>query len=225
METYVIQAQPRDLVGRKAARLRRQGLMPAVLYGHSVEPLSIAVAQGEMARVYRKAGGSSVVAIKLDGKKRNVLIQAVQDNPITGEHLHADFYQVRMDEKIKATVPLVFDGVSPAVRELDGTFVTNLDEIEVECLPADLPHEITVSIESLATFEDTITVADIPVPDGATIAADPETNVALVIAPRLQSELDELETPAELDMDAVESETASGTDDTDAPGDAEEDAK
>lgn len=206
METFVLQAESRALTGKKVKQLRRQGLLPAVLYGHKVAPELLAIRRGEMEKVYRQAGGSSVVTVKLGAKQRNVLIHEVQLDPVTGFHIHADLYQVRMDEKIKAQIPLVFEGTSPAVRELDGTFVTNLSEIEVECLPGDLPAELIVSVEGLATFEDALTVADIKVPSGVEVVTDPDISVAIVTPPRTQDELDDLEAEDTLDMDAVESE-------------------
>lgn len=213
METFVLNAEPREITGRKVSRLRRAGQVPVVLYGHHVSPTLLSVKRGEMEKIYRKAGGSSVVTLKSGSDEKNVLIHQVQLDPVTGTYMHADFYQVRMDEKIKTQVPLVFEGTPPAVRELDGVLVTNLSELEVECLPKDLPHEITVSVDDLATFDDTLTVADITVPSGVAVLADPETNVALVSPPRTQEEVDEAaETPDEIDMDAVEEEGEKGED-------------
>lgn len=207
METFVLNAEPRDITGKKVNRLRRAGQVPVVLYGHNVPSQLLMVKRGEMEKVYRKAGGSSVVTLKFGTGEKNVLIHQVQLDPVTGTYVHADFYQVRMDEKIKTQVPLVFEGVPPAVRELDGVLVTNLSELEIECLPKDLPHELTVSVEGLATFDDTLTVADIKVSENVTVLVDPETNVALVAPPRSQEEVDEAaETPDEIDMEAVEGE-------------------
>lgn len=208
-ETYSISAEPREVTGKKVNRLRQEGRTPVVLYGHKVKPLALSVAQGDLEKVYRKAGGSSMVKVKLPDGEHNVLIHQIFDDPVTGKHMHADFYAVRMDEKIKTTIPLVFENTetAPAVRELDGVLLTNLNELEIECLPADLPSEVTVDVIGLETFEDSITVADLKVPEGVTVLNDPETNVASVTPPRTQEELEELEeAPEELDADAVEVE-------------------
>lgn len=204
METYVLNASPREVTDRKAKSLRADGQVPAVLYGHGVAATPLAIVRGELEKVYRKAGGSSVVKVHIGSDQRNALIHDVQAHPVTGQFLHVDLFQVRMDEKIKAEVPLVFEGTPPAVRELDGVLVTNLNEIEVEALPADLPHEIVVDVESLETFDDTITVADLKIPAGVEVTLEPETNVALVSPPRTQEELEELEEEPEADTSALE---------------------
>lgn len=205
-ETYTLKAQPRDQVGKQVKRLRAEGRIPAVLYGHKVEPQKLSVARGDFEKVYRQAGGSSIITVELPDGQTNALIHEAQEQPVTGHYLHVDFYQVRMDEKIKATVPLEFEGTAPAVRELDGVLLTNLTEVEVECLPGDLPSQLTVNIEKLAGFEDAITVADLSVPSGVEITNEAETNVAAVMPPRTEAELEELETPAEPDLDAVAEE-------------------
>ena len=196
MADYTLKAEPREETGKQVGRLRRDGKVPAVLYGHGLKPRNLTLVRGELERVYHKAGGSTVVGIKLGGDKpaeENALIQEVQHDPRTGRYLHADLYRVRMDEKIKATVPLTFEGTAPAVRELDGTLLTNLNEVEVECLPGDLPSEIVVDVESLATFEDSITVADLKVAVGVDILAEEDASVATVTPPRTTEELEALE--------------------------------
>lgn len=197
MATYTLNAEERTLSGKQVGRLRRDGKVPAVLYGHGIKPLSLTLTLGELEKVYRQAGGSSVVGVKLPNGEQNVLIHDVQHDPRTGKFLHADLFQVKMDEKIKATVPLQFEGTSPAVRELDGVLVTNLNEVEVECLPGILPPEITVNIDSLKTFEDAITVADLKVAPGVEILNEAETNVASVSPPRTEAELEALDEEVE----------------------------
>lgn len=230
-ETYILNAEPRDLTGKKVARLRRAGRVPVVLYGHGIKSQSLSVARGELEKVFRQAGGSSVVTIKMADGEHNALIHQVQDDPRTGQHLHADLFQVRMDEKIKAEIPLTFEGESAAVRELDGMLVTNLNEVEVECLPGDLPSEITVSIEPLRTFEDAITVADIKVAPGVEILNEADTNVVTVQPPKseeqLEAELAEEETPDEPEVEGEEGEegTESVGEEGVAEGDEQSDDK
>lgn len=192
MDTYVLNAEPRSITGKKVKKLRAEGRVPAVVYGTSKQPLLITVARGELEKVYHRAGASSVVEVKLPDTTENVLIHEIAHHPVTGLFLHADFYQVRMDEKTKAMVPLVFENTetAPAIRELDGVLITNLNEVEVEALPRDLPHELVVDGSKLATFEDVVLVSDIPVPAGATIITDPETNILTVQPPKSQEQLD-----------------------------------
>lgn len=223
-ETYTLTAESRAETGKSVRRLRADGKVPAVLYGHKIKPVALTLSRGELEKVYRKAGGSSVVTVKLDQNEHPVLIHEIQDDPVTGKHLHADLFVVRMDEKIKATVPIVFEGTetAPAVRELDGVLLTNLTELEVECLPGDLPSEVVVNVEPLETFEDVITVADLKLPEVVTVLHEPETNVAAVKPPRTQEELDELEEEAELDMEAVEGAGEEGAEGEAAEGEGAE---
>lgn len=214
METYVLKAEPREVSGKQVRRLRRDGHIPAILYGHGIKPQNLMVARGDLEKTFRKAGGSSVVTVQLPKGEQNVLIHEVQQDPRTGQLLHADLFQVRMDEKIKATVPLVIEGTSPAVREQGGVLLTNVSEIEVECLPKDLPHEIPVNIDSLENFDDSITVADLAMPQGVTVLSEPDANVAAVQPPKteeeLEAELAEDTTPVTADDVEVEGEGEEG---------------
>ncbi|HEY8109149.1 MAG TPA: 50S ribosomal protein L25 [Patescibacteria group bacterium] len=219
MADYTLKAEPREETGKQVGRLRRDGKVPAVLYGHGVKPRNLTLVRGELERVYHKAGGSTVVGIKLDKGEENALIQEVQHDPRTGRYLHADLYRVRMDEKIKATVPLAFEGTALAVRELDGTLLTNLNEVEVECLPGDLPSEIVVDVGTLKTFEDSITVGDLKVASGVEIHAEEDASVATVTPPRTQEELEALD---EEDTEGkVEDTEVEGADEEGAEGEGE----
>jgi large subunit ribosomal protein L25 len=156
--------------------------------------------------------------LDVDGKNKKVLIQEVEVHNVTGDVLHVDFYEVNMTEKITTTVPLKFTGDSAAVLDLNGTLITNKAEIEIECLPADLPHEIEVDLSVLADFEATIHVSDIKVSDKVEIKDDPEELIASVEPPRTEEELAELEEPvAEAEM--PESEHGA---DEEAPAEGEE---
>lgn len=191
-------AKERELTGKKVKKLRDNGEVPVVIYGKDRKPLALSVDAHEFAMMYRTAGGNTVVDItieKADGskEKKNVLIHEVDVDPVKGKILHADLLQIKMNEKITATVPLKFIGDSVAVIDLGGSLLTTKDEVEVECFPADLPHEIEVSLEGLADFEASIKVADIIVPETVVILDDPEETVAYVEAPRSDEELEEIE--------------------------------
>ena len=123
---------------------------------------------------------------------------------MSGSFLHIDFHQVRMDEEIEANIPLVFVGESPAVKSEGGILVKALDELGVSCLPAHLPHELSVDISVLATFDDQIRVSDIAVPAGVKVSDDPETVVALVERPRSDEEMAALDSKVESDVSKVE---------------------
>jgi len=112
-----------------------------------------------------------------------VLIKEVSRDPLTEKFLHVDFYQPKLKEAIEATIPLVFEGEAPAVKELGGTLVKNISEVEVKALPQNLPKEIKVNVGVLKTFEDHIKIADLKLPEGVKILKEPEEIVAQVLPP------------------------------------------
>ena len=185
MEKLQLKAEQRDTNTRTAKALYRAGLIPAELYGHNVKNVHLSVEQIEFEKVLRKAGESTIIELQLpDGGARNVLIQDVERHYLSSQPIHVDFYEVKMTEKLTAKIPLEFVGESAAVKALGGTLVKVLNEVEVECLPGDLPPQIEVNIDSLKTFEDQITVSDLKVSDKVEVKADPEEVVATVQPPR-----------------------------------------
>lgn len=178
----------RTVLGKKVRTLREQGKVPAVVYGHGVSPVALTVEALELARAYRQAGESSLVELSIEGgnNRKNVLIHDVSRDPLTGAFIHVDFYEVKMNEKLTAKVPLTFTGEAPATKGLGGTLVKNIHEVEVEALPKDLPHDLSVDVSSLETFEDHISVGDIPLPPGVRVLADPAEIVAVVVPPRAE---------------------------------------
>lgn len=196
-EKFKINAKERDL-SIKANALRKDGFIPGVIYSKGKETLGLVVDAHDFDMCYREAGGNSIVTInieKTDGTsaKRNALIHQVALDPVSDKVLHTDFLQIRMDEKITTTVPLSFIGDSIAVIELSGSLLTQKSEVEIECLPGDLPHEIEIDIAQLADFDSVIHVSDIKVPTEVTILDDVEEVVAYVEAPRSEEEMEELE--------------------------------
>ena len=176
-------AQKREKFGTDAARnMRRVGTIPAELYGHGTANLHLQVSAKEFNKVLKEAGESTVVTILIDGDKRPVLIYDVRTDPIKDEVIHADFYQVRMDEKLKARIPVVLEGIAPGVKEKGGVLTHAMREIEVEALPADLVHDIKVDISGLDDIGKSIHVSDFPVLHGILYLAEPETVVASISA-------------------------------------------
>lgn len=205
MEKILLEAQGRDVLGRKTNKGRKEGLIPAVVYGRGIEAKNIWVKMLDFKRLIKKSGESTVIDLKIDGKDdRNVLIYETQKDPVRDSYVHIDFFQVRMDEEIETEVELEYVGEAPAVKELGGVLVKNIDAIEVKCLPADLPSEIQVDISSLKTFEDRICVSDLKISSKVKLTIDPETVVALVSPPRSEEELSQLEEKVEADVTKVE---------------------
>jgi large subunit ribosomal protein L25 len=206
VEKVKLNAKERELTGKKVKHLRKEGRMPVVIYGKDRKPMALDVDAHDFALMFRQAGGNTIIEVeieKLDGskEKKNVLVSQTDVDPVKGNLLHADFLQIKMNEKITAQVPLHFVGDSIAVIDLQGSLLTPRDEVEVECLPADLPHEIEVDLGALVDFETVIHVSDLKVQEGVVVLDDPEETVAFVEAPRTDEEMEaDLEAPVEEEM-------------------------
>lgn len=192
----------RKNLGKEVKNLREKGLLPGVLYGPKIKNLSLEIDLKEFKKAYQTAGESSLISLEVDKKKFLVLIHAVEFNPLSQEPIHVDFYQPKLDEEITATIPLVFEGVSLASKDLGGTLVRNIQEVEVKALPQSLPHEIKVQIDKLKTFEDNILIKDLIVSKEVKILKKPEEIVALVTP--LEKVEEELEKPVEEKPEEVE---------------------
>jgi len=197
-----LSAKIRKDFGKKVEKGRRKGIVPAVLYGPKTENISLEVDSKEFEKVYREAGESSLIEVSVDKKTFLVLIHAVEIDVISQKPIHVDFYQPKLDEEITAAVPLVFQGEAPAVKDLGGTLVKNIHELEVKALPQNLPHEIGVDISILKTFEDGIAVKDLAVPQGVKILKEPDEAVVFVAEPQKVEE--ELVKPMEEKVEEVE---------------------
>ncbi|MBD3282161.1 MAG: 50S ribosomal protein L25 [Candidatus Portnoybacteria bacterium] len=207
--TLELKAKIREKKKSKLRALREKGLIPAIVYGPGHKPVLVKVDYSEFKKALKEAGETTIVKLKIEDKEKkesvkNVIIHDIAKNPVTDEFIHIDFYQVRMDKAITAEIPLVFEGEAPAVKSLEGTFVKNMNEIEVEGLPGDLPHEIKIDISSLKTFEDYIRIKDVNFPQGVKPLADQERVVASVEPPRSEEELAELEEKPEEEVEEVE---------------------
>jgi len=212
-----IKAEKRKDLGKKGTKLRKRGILPAVVYGPEVENENIQMDVKEFNEFYEEAGGSTLVSLKVGDKEYLVLVQEVKNDPLTGEPTHVDFYQPILTEEVEATVELIFEGEAPAVKDLGGTLVKEFQEIEVKALPQNLPHEIVVNVEGLKTFEDEILVKDLKVADNVTILRDPEDLVAIVTpAEDIEAELEKPIAEAEAEV------KVEGEEDKDKEGEGEE---
>lgn len=203
-DTITLQAEVRE-AGKSLQTLRKQGLVPAVLYGHGIESKSISMDHRAFARAFKAAGENTIVELSMGkGKPVNVIVKDAQMDPISNRYTHADLFQVRMDEAIDADIPFEFVGEAGAIREHGGILVKALESVEVSALPGDLPHALSVDLSALKTFDDVIKIKDLVIPAKVTVKDDPETVVALVEAPRSEAELEKLDEKAEADVTKVE---------------------
>lgn len=186
MEELVLKAKKRDVFGKKLKKERKAGFLPAVVYGHNFESIPIFVDKKEFRKIYKQAGTSSLITLNLEDKKINVLIHEVEKEPISQEPKHVDFYRVKMTEKITADVPLKFVGEAPAAKIYGAIIVKNFEKIEVECLPADLPHEIEVDLSLLTEIDSVIYVKDLNIPENVKVLADEEEAVVVATPPTVE---------------------------------------
>lgn len=220
MTTLELKSKKREIFGKKTKALRKQGLVPAAVYGGKNSALSITVDLKEFKKVFKTAGETTLIKLFIaapegseprqgrdGGNIKNVLIHDSSRDPVTDEIRHIDFYEVKMDEKIITKVPLVFEGSSPAVIDLGGVLVKAMQELEVRALPADLPHEIKADISSLKTFDDNILVKDIKLPKNVESLENASSSVASVAPPRSEAELEALSGKVEEKVEEVISET------------------
>ena len=204
MQKIEIKAEKRERVGKSLSSVRNQGVLPAVVYGHNFKSTPIQVNLKEFEKAYAEAGESSLVYMDLDGKNLPVIIHDVSRNSVSDRFIHADFYKVNLDEKIIADVQLIFTGESMAVKDLAGILVKNINEVKVEALPQDLPHEIEVNFSTLKAFTNQILMKDLKLPKGVELKEKPEEVVALVQEPISQEELEKQLAVSETTAEEVE---------------------
>jgi len=186
-------AEPRELVGKKVATLRRVGRLPAVVYGHGVSSENVSLDAHEFELLRRKAGQNALIDLSVNGSKaRPVLVHDVQVHPVNRRPLHVDLFLVRMTEELTVDVPLVPIGISNAVENLNGTLMHLLESVRVRALPDHLPQSIEYSIESLVDFDEVVKVSDLTIPGDVALLTDADEVVAKVLASRLQAEAAEL---------------------------------
>ena len=205
-------ATSRAVTGKKVAYLRRDGRLPAVVYGRGLPSDSVSVDAHEFEQLRRHAGPNTLIDLSVDGGKATpILVHEVQLHRVTRQPLHADLYVVRMTEKLTVEVPLVSEGTSEAIENGGGTLMHVMEHVRVSALPDHLPQSIHYSIESLKTFDDAIHVRDLEIPADATLLTDGDEIVAKVLAPRVEEEVaPEAEAEGEAAEGAAEGEAAEG---------------
>ncbi|MEK7538873.1 MAG: 50S ribosomal protein L25 [Patescibacteria group bacterium] len=186
---------------KKLAALRAEGFLPAVYYGHKEKPVSCVFSMGEFKKVWKTAGESTVVVLDTPKGKVNTLIYDVQMDPLRDEPIHADFYVIEKGQEVEVHIPLEFKGVSGAVKDLGGTLVKVLHEIEIKALPENLPHDLVVDIALLTTLEGQILAKDIELPKGVTLVTLPTEVVAAISVAK-----EEVEEAPVVDLSKIEVE-------------------
>jgi len=202
-ERYSVTAEPRLVVGKKVKQLRRNGWIPAVIYGQR-EPVNVQVKEHDLFLTLRDAGTTNLIDLEFEGKKRTVLAREIQQHVTRGDLIHVDFMEVDMAQTITSEAVLVLAGESAAAAEGVGAVALTLQAVEIECLPDNLVSEIEVDVSKIKSTSDILHVSDLVAPEGVTILTDPDTVVARFAFDATASEADVAEEAGEAEIGEVE---------------------
>ncbi|MBI4084718.1 MAG: 50S ribosomal protein L25 [Candidatus Levybacteria bacterium] len=222
MKHAVLKADARQITGKKVKKLRKEGFLPANVYGKDLKSVAIQVNLKEFQAIFKEVGETGLIDLQVNGETRPVLVKNLQLQYPSHMPLHADFYQVNLKEKVKAMVPVEVTGEAKAVTDKIGILLQQLSEVEVEALPNDLPENITVEVTNLATIGDQITIEQLQIPQGVTVLTDPGQIVVKIDEP-VQEEPEEV--VAEEGAEAAEGEAAAEGEEGEAKEEGGEDSK
>ena len=184
MQKVKINAQPREKAGVRGelSKIRAQKNIPAVLYGEGLEPVSITISQKDLAEI-QKAGSNAIIEMTLPKGNENAIIKEVQYHVVSDEPIHVDFQRISMDKPLETVVPIVLTGDCVWVKENGGIVDHTVREVSIKCLPADIPHEITVDITGL-TLDKHVSLSDLVAPKGVTILGEADRMIVHIMIPR-----------------------------------------
>ncbi|MEK7091630.1 MAG: 50S ribosomal protein L25 [Patescibacteria group bacterium] len=197
-----LQAQRRETFGKDLVAGRAEGRLPAVIYGGKNPAEALWLDVKDFNKVLSSAGESTLVTVKIGDDKKDVLIHEVVKHPVSGKTIHVDLFAVDTKKPIRVSIPLVFEGVAPAIKDFGGALIKVLHELEVEALPKDLPHDFIVDISGLVALDSQIHVSDLKLPTGVTMIAEADEVIASIT--EAGEEVKEEETP--IDISAIEVE-------------------
>ena len=188
MEGLTLEADKRNILGKKTRFLRRQGITPAHLFGHGLESLALECDTAKLQRIIARAGRTRLIALGIKGDKepRSVFIKEIQRNACTGELLHVDLFQVRKTERVRVDVPIVLVGEAPAMKGKGYTLTHSLTSLSIECLPDKLPPQIEVDLSQLEEVGQAIYLRDIHLSPDITVHTDPDQMVVKVSEIRVE---------------------------------------
>ena len=192
MDKIVLNATRRTVTGKKVGALRREGKIPAIMYGHGFEPTPITLELQETTLALRGVSGSSIVNVNLDGDVHAALIREKQRHVIQGTILHIDFQVVSLKEKIRTVVGIELTGEAPAITDFNGILVNGISGVEVESLPQDLPERIVLDVSGLQNIGDGLYVKDVQLPGKVEILTDPEEMIAIITTGTSEEEAEEV---------------------------------
>ncbi|MGQ9682371.1 MAG: 50S ribosomal protein L25 [Anaerolineae bacterium] len=207
MEEITLTAQPRTVIGKQVAQLRRSGYVPAVVYGHNVEPQPLQVEERALRQVLQHAGGNQLITLRVGngGSPRMVLLREVQREAIKRRLLHVDLYEVSMTERIRTEIPVTFTGEAPATKRGEAMLYHGLESVEVECLPGDLVTHFEVDLSGLTDIDQEIRVSDLHLGDKFQLLSDPDAVLVRVI-PVQEQAIEEVTPTTETEVEVIKRE-------------------
>jgi len=211
MEKYLIEAKNREVFGKKVKALRREGMVPAIIYGSGIDPIPVTMNTNDVLRTLKVVGANTLITIKVGKKEHLTLIRDIQREVIKRDLLHLDFQAVSLEEKITSTVPVVIVGEAPVVQEFEALLITSMEVLEIEAKAKDLPDTINVDVSNLIEIGDNILVKDLTIAGEVTVLDDPEEIVIVATAAVLMEEIEEeVEEGAELFEELTDAELMEG---------------
>lgn len=208
-------AHTREIRGKKVKTLRREGITPVHVFGRGIEPEALQCDTIELQKVLAHSGSTGIVGLRVDKsrKKRNVMIREVQKEPRSGQLLHIDFYQIRMEEKLKVDVPIILTGEAPALKMKEYFLSHELDTLSVECLPDNIPSHIEVDVSILEEADQSIHVQDIVLGEEITVFNNPDQLIAKINIRHIEAEIEaeEVEAAEEGEAETADEETSEDT--------------
>ena len=196
----ILELKTRD-INESVAQIRKDGFVPAVFYGRKEKSTPVTVGMKDLEKMWKEAGESTVITLSGDFGSHDALIHDMDIDPITGKIRHADFYIIEKGKKITVHVPVEFEGLAPAIKELGGILVKVTHELEIEAMPKDLPHNLVADVSTIVDFDTHVTAGDIVLPSGVTLITKADEIVAMVARPK-----EEVEESTPIDLSSIEVE-------------------
>ncbi len=207
MEKFFLDAEKREVIGKQVKALRRDGKLPAVIYGQEIEPMPITLDTKEVVKILKKVGANTLISIKLGKEEYLTLVREIQREVIVRDLLHMDFQAVSLEETITTSLPVVMIGVAPVIEEFEALLIVSMDQLQIEAKAKDLPDTISVDVSEIREIGDNILVKDLVISGDVTILDDPDGIVIVATSPTLMDEIvDEVEEGAELFEELTDAE-------------------
>ncbi len=192
-ERIILPADHRKVIGKKVKVLRREGKLPAIVYGSGIEPTPIVMDMHEATKSLRTVTSSTLVLLDIEGKEQLALVRDRQVDRLKNMILHVDFLAVSMGQTLQATVPIRLVGHAPVLDDFDALVMQDTESLEVEVLPKDLPEVIEVDVSVLTELGSSISITDLDLPEGVNVLTDPDTLIAVALSAAREEEEEEEE--------------------------------